>query len=116
MRTLKHTLILCTLLGAARLAFAQIDMPDPTLPGGSPNTAVRIVAVSETMIDRHIQRWLRTHYPGWNAEPYDIQEMGPERYAVVHISAENKSSRRIYFRLIANQNDPDARGDSAFPF
>ncbi len=114
MRALKNTLILCTLL-AAGVAFAQINMPDPTLPGGSPNTAVRIVATSEMMIDRTIKRWLRTHYPGWEAEPYDIQDMGPERYAVVYISATNQTRRRIYFRLIADQNDPDAR-DSSSPF
>jgi hypothetical protein len=115
MRMLKKTLILCTLLGAGGLAQAQVNLPDPTLPGASHNSAVRIVATSEIMIDRSIRRWLRAHYPGWQADPYEIQEMGPERYAVVNITAPNNPGRRIYFRLISSQADPEAH-DSSFPF
>ena len=114
MKTLKNTLILCMLLGASG-AFAQINMPDPTLPGSSMNNPVRIVATSELMIDRHIRRWLRQHYPGWDAEAFEMQDMGHERFAVVRISATNQQSRRVYFRVIANQNDPEAR-ESTFPF
>jgi hypothetical protein len=115
MKTLKNSLILCGLLGLASLASGQISMPDPTIPGGSINSAVRIVATSEIMIDRFIRRWLRTHYPGWDADQYDLQEMGPERYAVVNISAANQPNRKVYFRIIENQNDPEAR-ESGFPF
>jgi hypothetical protein len=114
MQVLKKTLILCALLGAAGSAFAQVKLPDPSLPGGSMVTAVRLVATSELMIERSIKRWLRTHYPGWDSDPYEIQDMAGERYAVVWITAPNNPGRRVYFRVVTNQNDPDAGG--AFPF
>lgn len=106
------SLIAVTLLGACSTASAQVNMPDPNSPGGSMNTAVRIVAPNDLMIDRFITRWIRTHYPGWDADPYELQELGPERYAVVYIRAANQPGRRLYFRLQKNQNDPN---DSPFP-
>jgi len=96
-----------SLLGAASIAGAQVNIPDPSLPGGSMNTAVRIVGVNEIMIDRYIKRWLRTHYPGWDAEPYDIQELGTERYAIVYITSANNPGRRVYFKINKSQNDDD---------
>jgi hypothetical protein len=115
MRTLKKSLILCMLLGAAGTVSAQLNMPDPTVPGSSMNNPVRLMAPSDVMVDRQIARWLRTHYPGWSADPYEIQDMGMERFAVVRISAANQQNRRVYFKLISNQNDPEAR-DTSFPF
>jgi len=111
MQALKSLLIV-TLLGAASVAGAQVNIPDPNLPGGSMNTAVRIVATNELMVDRYIKRWLRTHYPGWDAEPYDIQELGMERYAIVYITSSNNPGRRVYFKLNKTVNDDD---DSGFP-
>jgi len=98
------------------IAAAQVNMPPPGLPGSSPDYAVRVVAQNELMVDRFVQRWLRTHYPGWEADQYDLQDMGPERYAVVNISAANHPNRKVYFRIIENQNDPEAREGGAFPF
>ncbi len=69
----------------------------------SPDSAVRIVATSELMVDRSIKRWLRQHYPGWDAEPHEITEIGMDRYAVVYISSPNNPSRRVYFRIAKNQ-------------
>jgi hypothetical protein len=116
MNALKNSLIACGLLGIASLASAQVNLPDPTLPGSSMNNAVRIVATSELMIDRFIKRWLRTHYPGWDADQIDLQDMGDERFAVVNISTANQPSRRVYFRLVQNPQDPDAREGGVFPF
>lgn len=100
------------LLGAASLAVAQVDIPDPSVPGGSMNTAVRIVAANDLMIDRFINRWIRTHYPGWDADPYEMQEFGPDRYAVVYIQATGKTGRRVYFKINKNMRDDD---DTGFP-
>jgi len=102
-----RSLLVVTLLGAASVAGAQVNLPDPTLPGGSMDSAVRIVAPNELMIDRFIKRWLRTHYPGWDADPYEIKEFGEERYAVVYITSSNNSGRRVYFKLNKTQNDDD---------
>ena len=111
MKTLKN-LIVVTLLGAAS-AGAQINMPDPQLPGGSYDTAVRLVVTSDMMLDRQIHRWIRTHYPGWDADPHEFQELGNERYAVVYITSPNQPSRRVYFRIAKSQID-DGMGDG-FP-
>src|SRR5688572_22742702 len=95
-----------TLLGAAGMAGAQVNMPNPATPGGSFQTAVRLVATNEMMIDRYITRWLRTHYPGWNADPHEFQDMGTERYAVVYIQHAEHPGRRVYFRVLQSQADP----------
>jgi hypothetical protein len=63
------------------------------------------------MIDRFINRWIRTHYPGWDADPHEFTEMGDERFAIVHISHPDNPSRRVYFRVVRSQSDPD---DSPF--
>ena len=102
------------LLGAG-LAQAQIELPNPTAPGASMESAVRIVATSDLMIDRFIARWLRTHYPGWDADPHQFQEIGDERYAVVYISHQDHPSRRVYFRVLQSHADPDSQSPS-FPF
>ena len=110
MKTLRNALIFCTLLGAAGAANAQIKMPEPGAPGGSPDTAVRIHATSDLMVDRFIKRWLRTHYPGWDAEPHEFTEIGTERYAVVYISSPNNPGRRVYFRVSGRLHDDDEGG------
>jgi hypothetical protein len=112
MNALKSFLVV-TLLGSASLAGAQVNLPDPTLPGGSMNTAVRVVATNDLMVDRYIKRWIRTHYPGWDAEPYEIQEFGEDRYAVVYITSSNNPSRRVYFKLNKTMRDDD--DDNGFP-
>ena len=96
-----------TLLGLAQLAAAQVKMPSPNDPGGSPETAIRLVSPNEIMIDRMITRWLRAHYPGWDAEPHQMMNIGPERYAVVYITSANNPGRRVYFRILSSQSDPD---------
>lgn len=111
MKTL-NSLVAITLLGAASIAGAQVNMPNPQMPGGSYDTAVRIVTTNELMLDRHIKRWLRTHYPGWDAEPHEFQDLGNERYAVVYITSPNNPGRRVYFRVQRHQNeDMDTGGD-----
>lgn len=109
MKTLER-LVVIALLGFASVANAQINMPNPQAPGASMQTAVRIVATSDLMVDRTIKRWLRTHYPDWDAEPHDIQEFGMERYAVVYITSPNNPGRRVYFRLQRTQNEDDGSG------
>ena len=105
--------VIITLLGAAGIASAQVNMPPPDLPGGSPDYAVRIVATNDLMVDRFVQRWIRTHYPGWDADPIEYQEIGPERYAVVYITSANNPGRRVYFRIQSRQGDPN---DDGAPF
>ena len=112
MKTIRRLAIL-TLLGASA-AYAQLDMPNPTAPGASMDSAVRIIATTDIMVDRFIARWLRTHYPGWNADPHEFQEFGDERYAVVYITHHDHPGRRVYFRLLRSHADPDNQGP-AFP-
>lgn len=109
MKTFRKTLILCTLLGAAGAANAQINMPDPSAPGATPDNAVRIIATSDVMVDRFIRRWLRTHYPNWDAEPHEMTDIGMQRYAVVYITppSGNAPGRRVYFRLAKSSFDDD---------
>ena len=107
MKSLRTALILGTLLGAAGIAGAQVNIPNPAAPGNSPESAVRILATSELMVDRFIERWLRAHYPGWYHEPHEIMEIGLERYAVVYISTHDTPARRIYFKIQARTTEDD---------
>lgn len=111
MKSINRFLVI-TLLGVSGAAFAQIELPNPGTPGGSFDSAVRLVVTSELMLDRQISRWLRTHYPGWDADPHEFQQMGDERYAVVYISHKDHPSRRVYFRILQSQADPDAQGQA----
>jgi len=104
------SLVAITLLGLAPGAFAQVNIPNPQAPGNSPESAVRLVATSDLMVDRFINRWIRTHYPGWNADPHEFTEIGFERYAVVYISSPDNPGRRIYFRVMKHQNEDDTAG------
>jgi len=113
MKTL-NSLVAITLLGAASIAGAQINMPNPQMPGGSYESAVRLVVTNDMMLDRQIKRWLRAHYPGWDADPHEFQELGTERYAIVFITSANNPGRRVYFRVQKNQNE-DMGGDTGFP-
>jgi hypothetical protein len=106
MKTLQHLAII-TLLGLGSGASAQINLPNPGAPGGTPDSAVRVVATNDLMVDRFIKRWLRTHYPGWDADPHEFMEIGPERYAVVYITSPNNPGRRVYFRVQRSQNEDD---------
>jgi hypothetical protein len=101
------SLFAVALLGASPVATAQLKMPHPQQPGASIESAVRLVVTSDLMIDRSIRRWLRQHYPGWDADPHEIREFGDERYAVVQISAQNQPDRRVYFRLAGHQKEYD---------
>jgi hypothetical protein len=96
------------LLGLGSFAVGQINMPNPGAPGSSPDTAVRLVSTSDLMVDRQISRWLRQHYPGWTADPHEFMSIGTERYAVVYITAPNQGGRRVYFRVMKNQNEDDS--------
>jgi hypothetical protein len=103
-----------TLLGFASAAGAQLNIPNPGAPGASVETAVRIMAPSDMMIDRFIKRWLRTHYPGWDADPHEFTQIGNERYAVVYITSPDNPGRRVYFRLIRSERE-EKEGDGTFP-
>jgi hypothetical protein len=111
MNTVKSLLIVA-LLGAASAAIGQVNIPDPNQPGSSMMSAVRIVAMNDLMVDRAIKRWIRTHYPGWDADPYEVQEFGSERYAIVYITTSKEPGRRIYFKLNKTIRDDD---NEAFP-
>jgi hypothetical protein len=104
MKTL-NSLVAITLLGAASVASAQINIPNPQLPGGSFESAVRLVVTNEMMLDRQIKRWLHMHYPGWDADPHEFQDLGEERYAIVYITSANNPGRRVYFRVQRSQAD-----------
>jgi hypothetical protein len=101
-----------TLLGGPASAIGQVNLPNPQAPGNSPDSAVRIVATNELMVDRFITRWLRQHYPGWTADPHEFMDIGFERYAVVYISSPSNPGRRIYFRVMKDQNEDER---SPFP-
>lgn len=103
-----------TLLGIGA-AQAQLSIPNPAAPGGSFESAVRLVSTSDLMLERQIGRWLRTHYPGWDADPHEFQNFGDERYAIVYIRHKDQPGRRVYFRILQSHADPDNQSDS-FPF
>jgi hypothetical protein len=105
------SLLTVTLLGVGA-AQAQVDLPDPSAPGHSPASAVRLLATNDLMVERMIKRWLRAHYPDWHADPHQFQEIGLDRYAVVYISAPERTGRRIYFKIRSRVSDDD---DDAFP-
>ena len=107
MKTIER-LVVIALLGFAPLAGAQVNIPNPSAPGNSPDSAIRLVATNDLMVDHFISRWLRTHYPGWNADPHEFMEIGMERYAVVYITSQNNPGRRIYFRVMKNQNEDES--------
>jgi hypothetical protein len=114
MKTLR-SLVAITLLGAASVAGAQINMPNPQQPGGSYESAVRLVVTNDMMLDRQIKRWLRSHYPGWDADPHEFQDLGNERYAIVYITSPNNPGRRVYFRVQKHQNEDDMSTGTGFP-
>ena len=98
-----NSLVAITLLGAASVAGAQINIPNPQLPGGSFESAVRLVVTNEMMLDHQIKRWIHAHYPGWDADPHEFQNLGDERYAIVYITSHNNPGRRVYFRVQKSQ-------------
>lgn len=102
-----NNLVAVTLLGVSSLAVGQVNVPDPSAPGMSPGTAVRIHSTSDTMVDRFISRWLRSHYPGWKADPHEFTEIGFERYAVVYITSPNNPGRRVYFRVMSTRGEDE---------
>jgi hypothetical protein len=112
MKTIQKTFVLGILLGAAGIAQAQVNLPNPQAPGGSLESAVRIIAANDIMVDRSIKRWLRTHYPDWDAEQHEYMMFGNERYAVVYITSRNNPGRRVYFRVKSSMAETD---DDAFP-
>jgi hypothetical protein len=99
--------LLAASLLVAPAAFAQISLPNPQVPGSSPNNPIRLVSTSDLMLDRAVRRWLNQHYPGWTADALEIREIGFERFAVVNISAPNQEDRRVYFKLATRQTDDD---------
>jgi aspartate/methionine/tyrosine aminotransferase len=98
-----NSLIAITLLGATSVAGAQVNIPNPQMPGGSYESAVRLIVTNDVMLDRQIARWLHVHYPGWDADPHEFQNLGEERYAIVYITSPNNPGRRVYFRLQRSQ-------------
>jgi hypothetical protein len=100
------------LLGTATLAMAQVNLPKPGTPGMSPDSAVRLLATSDLMVDRQIKSWLRRYYPGWTADPHQFIEIGFERYAVVFINSQDQPGRRVYFRV---QKHPMEDDQAPFP-
>ncbi len=104
MNYIRSALVTATLL-VAGAAIAQINMPNPQAPGNSMESAVRVIATNEFMIERFIKRWLRTHYPNWDADPHEYMQFGQERYAVVYIRSSENPGRRIYFRVQSRPGD-----------
>ena len=103
------------LLGAGSAANAQINMPNPNVPGGSYQTAIRLIATNDLMLDRQIKSWLHRHYPDWDTEPHEMIDLGGERYAVVYISSKDNPGRRVYFRVAGSQRDQNEDSDTS-PF
>jgi hypothetical protein len=101
------SLLAVALLGVTSLAVAQINMPNPQSPGLSPQTAVRLTNTPDLMVDRAIRRWLHQYYPGWDAEPHEFMNIGPDRYAVVYITSANNPGRRLYFRVTNGMDNDD---------
>jgi hypothetical protein len=112
MNHFRTALFTATLL-VAGTAGAQVNIPNPQTPGNSMESAVRVIATNDFMVDRFIKRWLRTHYPNWHADPHEYMEFGDERYAVVYITSSENPGRRVYFRV---KSRPGEDGDEGDPF
>jgi hypothetical protein len=98
-------------------AQAQVNIPNPMAPGNSPDSAVRVIATNDLMVERFIRRWLRSHYANWHADPHQYMNLGMEKYAVVYITSPENPGRRIYFRVQSHPGDPDdSDSRDAFPF
>ena len=65
--------------------------------------------------DRAIRRWLHQHYPGWDAEPHEFMNIGPDRYAVVYITSANNAGRRVYFRVSSGMDNDDGAMSPGMP-
>ena len=111
MKSIRTVLVAAALFAAA--AGAQVNIPNPNAPGNSMESAVRVIATNDFMVDRFIKRWLRTHYPDWHADPHEYMEFGDERYAVVYITSSENPGRRVYFRV---QSRPGEDVDDRNPF
>ncbi len=100
--------VLLLVLFGATSAPAQINMPPPGSPGSSPDTAIRLNATSELMVDSMIRRWMRANYRGWSYSSPEMMEVGDRRYAVVTASSAGQGSRRVYFYVTSRVGaDPD---------
>jgi hypothetical protein len=108
------SLVAITLLGTASIAGAQIKMPNAGAPGGSFDSAVRLLTTSELMLERQIKGWLRKHYPGWDQEPHELQNFGGEKYAIVYITSPNNPGRRVYFRLLQRPGEDETDSGATF--
>src|SRR5688572_23441213 len=110
-QTLPRAIAIATAISAslfATLATAQINLPPPGQPGSSPDTAIRINAVSDIQADTMIRRWLRNNYPGWSHSSKQLLDMGDRVYAVVTVTSSGQSSRRVYFYISSRMGqDPD---------
>jgi len=113
MKTIHTVLVAATLL-VAGAAVAQVNIPNPNAPGNSMDSAVRVIATNDFMVDRFIKRWLRTHYPNWRADPHEYMEFGDERYAVVYITSSENPGRRVYFRVQSRPGE-DVDDRNTFP-
>jgi hypothetical protein len=97
-------------------AQAQVNIPNPMSPGNSPDSAIRVIAANELMVERFIKRWIRSHYRDWHADPHEYMNIGMEKYAVVYITSPDSPGRRIYFRVQKHPGDPDeSDARDAFP-
>jgi hypothetical protein len=112
MKNIRYALVFGSLL-VGGIAAAQVNMPNPQAPGGSMDSAVRVIATNDFMVDRFIKRWLRTHYPNWHADPHEYMEFGQERYAVVYITSSDNPGRRVYFRVKSRPGED--MDDDPFP-
>jgi hypothetical protein len=108
------SLVAITLLGATSIAGAQLNVPNPGAPGGSFDSAVRLISTSDLMLDRQITQWLRKHYPGWDAEPHELQNFGGEKYAIVYLTSQNNPGRRVYFRLLQRPGEDETDSGATF--
>jgi hypothetical protein len=104
MKIFRHALVITALL-VTGAAIAQVNIPNPQQAGNSMESAVRVIATNDFMVDRFIKRWIRTHYPNWNAEPHEYMQFADERYAVVYITSPESPGRRIYFRVQSRPGD-----------
>jgi hypothetical protein len=118
-------LLACALLGACASNAGgggssppgQVNMPAPGGVGSSPETAVRIRAMSDITIEMEIRRWMRRYFPNWNYGPYERMELGDRQYAIVTASnpgSGGSATRRIYFDVTKKQGDDDDASGPGF--
>jgi hypothetical protein len=93
-----NSLVAITLLGAASVAGAQINIPNPQLPGGSFESACTPRGHQRNDARPPDQTVVTHALPRLGRDPHEFQDLGEERYAIVYITSPTTPAARVFPR------------------